>query len=137
MKPVIRNLISVIRRFKLAATLNILGLSVAFATFMIIMIQLDYDYNFDKHHKDYDKIFRVERRNTTSDWKNAIHSYPFTTLFAESSPNILESTLTATQPNDIFFHLEINGERNFHEERIMRVASNFTDVFTVSFVEGS
>jgi len=137
MKPIIRNFLSVIRRFKLAMTLNILGLSVAFAAFIIIMIQLDYDYNFDKFHKDYDKIFRVERRSANSDWKNAIHSYPFTTLFAESSPNILASTLTASQPDDVFFHVEINGERKFYEGRVMRVASNFTDVFTVNFAEGS
>ena len=42
MKAILRNLISVFRRYKLAATLNILGLSVAFAAFMVIMIQLDY-----------------------------------------------------------------------------------------------
>ena len=50
MKPIIRNLVSVARRFKLAATLNILGLSVAFAAFMVIMMQLEYDFGFDKFH---------------------------------------------------------------------------------------
>ena len=60
MKFILRNILSVIRRFKLATTLNILGLSVAFAAFMVIMIQLDYDLSFGKFHKDYDKIFRVE-----------------------------------------------------------------------------
>ena len=43
MKPIIKNFLSVIRRFKMAVALNILGLSVAFAAFMIIMIQLNYD----------------------------------------------------------------------------------------------
>ena len=46
MNPIIKNLVAVLRRFKLAATLNILGLSVAFAAFMVIMIQLDYSYSF-------------------------------------------------------------------------------------------
>jgi len=41
MKAILRNFISVARRYKLTATLNILGLSVAFAAFMVIMIQLD------------------------------------------------------------------------------------------------
>ena len=54
MNPIIRNLISIIRRYKLAAILNILGLSVAFAAFMIIMMQLDFDYGFDKCHKNYE-----------------------------------------------------------------------------------
>lgn len=136
MKPILRNLLSVARRFKLATVLNILGLSIAFAAFMIIMIQLRYDYNFDKYHKDYDKIFRVERRSTTSDWKNAIHSRPFAELFIASSPNIIAGTIT-TSAQDITFHVENNGERNFYEERAINVTPEFVDVFTVDFVEGS
>ena len=60
MNPIFRNFLSVVRRYKLAVALNMLGLSVAFATFMVIMIQLDYDWNFDKCHKNHDKIFRLE-----------------------------------------------------------------------------
>ena len=60
MKPIILNFLSVIRRFKVAIVLNVLGLSVAFAAFLVIMIQLDYDLGFDKFHKDRDRIFRLE-----------------------------------------------------------------------------
>jgi hypothetical protein len=60
MNPIVRNFLSVIRQFKLAVVLNILGLSVAFAAFMVIMMQLHYDFSFDRFHKDYDRIFRVE-----------------------------------------------------------------------------
>jgi len=57
MKPIIKNFLHVIRRFKLAVALNILGLSVAFAAFMVIMMQLHYDYSFDKCHLGYEKIY--------------------------------------------------------------------------------
>lgn len=137
MNPIIRNFLSVIRRFKLAMALNILGLSVAFAAFIIIMIQLDYDYNFDKFHKDYDKIFRVERRIVNSDWKNAIHSRPFTEHFLELSPDILAGTITGTRAEDVVFHVENNGERSFYEGRVMQISPEFTDVFTLDFIEGS
>jgi putative ABC transport system permease protein len=66
MNPVVRNFLRVIRRYKLAVALNVLGLSVAFAAFMVIMFQLNYDLGFDKSHKDYDKIFRVERTYNNS-----------------------------------------------------------------------
>ena len=59
MKTIIRNFLSVLRRYKLATALNVLGLSVAFAAFMIIMMQVDYDRNFDRFHKDADRIFRM------------------------------------------------------------------------------
>ena len=133
MKPIILNLISVIRRFKMATILNILGLSVAFAAFMVIMIQLDFDYGFDKFHKDYDKIFRVERGNL--EWRNAIFMRPFADLFVESSPNVVASTLTTSRAFDVIFTVE-NDEQNVYEDKIMSVTPSFTNVFTVEFVEG-
>ena len=60
MKTIIRNFISVLRRYKLAAILNVLGLTIAFAAFMVIMMQVDYDRNFDRFHKDADRIYRMD-----------------------------------------------------------------------------
>ena len=60
MKTILRNLLSVLRRFKMATLLNVLGLSVAFSAFILIMMQVDYDRNFDRGIKDVDRIFRGE-----------------------------------------------------------------------------
>ena len=48
MKTILRNLLSVLCRFKMATLLNVLGLSVAFSAFILIMMQVDYDRNFDQ-----------------------------------------------------------------------------------------
>ena len=104
MKPIIRNLISIFRRFKLAATLNILGLSVAFAAFIVIMIQLDYDYGFDKCQKDYDKILRAEITYRAS--KRAVICRPFAEHFFKSSPHILAGALARSREDKISFYLE-------------------------------
>ena len=58
MKTIIRNFSHTFRRFLTASLLNIIGLSIAFASFFVIMTQVDYDYNFNKGYKDYDKILR-------------------------------------------------------------------------------
>ena len=42
MKTILRNLLSVLRRFKMATLLNVLGLSVAFSAFILIMIHILY-----------------------------------------------------------------------------------------------
>ena len=47
MKTILRNFFSVLRRFKAASVLNVLGLSIAFVAFMLIMMQVNYDYTFD------------------------------------------------------------------------------------------
>mgnify|MGYP001159041387 FL=1 len=58
MKTILRNLLSVLRRFKMAMLLNVLGLSIAFAAFILIMMQVEYDRNFDRGYTDTESIFR-------------------------------------------------------------------------------
>ena len=135
MKAILRNFLSIIRRYKLAVVLNILGLSVAFAAFMVIMIQLNYDYNFDKFHKDSDKIFRLELTQQTEIY--AAISRPLAERFFESSPHILAGAiLRDPRGGDVFFHVENKGKRNFYKEKAVRASSGFTDVFSFNFVEG-
>jgi putative ABC transport system permease protein len=140
MNPIIRNSISVIRRYKLAAALNILGLSVAFAAFMVIIIQLDYDYGFDKFHKDSDKIFRMEISGTTSSFKTSsqvVFCRPLAERFFESSPHIIAGTLAYPYEGSISFHIEKENVRSFYEEDAMGVSPEYTDVFTFDFAEGA
>jgi len=134
MKAILRNFITVFSRFKLAAILNILGLSVAFAAFMVIMIQLDYDWGFDRFHKESDRIFRLEfsQNNTTQ----AVICRPFAESFFESSPHVVAGALSNPWGGEWFFHVENEGVRNAYTEKTISVSPQFTDVFTFDFVEG-
>ena len=49
MRLIIRNFIRIFQRFRLAMTLNILGLSIAFVAFMLLIMQWSYDQEFDTH----------------------------------------------------------------------------------------
>ena len=44
MKTIIRNFINVLIRFKVATFLNVVGLAVAFAAFLIIMVQVSFEH---------------------------------------------------------------------------------------------
>ena len=139
MTLIFKNLLHVIRRFKLATTLNILGLSVAFASFIVIMMQLNYHFTFDRFHKDSDKIFRVEMK---------IHGHPnmetyapnaprhLAEAFIQSSPHILVGTLDRHFTSH-FFYVERDGAKNHFHERVRIVAPEFFDVFSIDFIEGS
>ena len=131
MKPIFKNILNVIRRFKLATTLNILGLSVAFAVFMVIMMQLSYDYGFDKFQKDYDKIFRLRVSSSS------LISRPLAESFFKSSPHIIAGTLIIPQEETTFFYIENKDVRNFFKEKSLTVSPEFTDVFDFDFVYGS
>ena len=43
----------------MSSILNVLGMAVAFAAFYIILVQVDYDLNFNKGINDSEKIFSV------------------------------------------------------------------------------
>ena len=60
MKTILRNFLSVLRRFRLATTLNVLGLSVSFAAFIIIMMQVRYERTFDSCHPNVSRIYRID-----------------------------------------------------------------------------
>ncbi len=136
MKTILRNLLSVLRRFKMAALLNVLGLSVAFAAFILIMIQVDYDRNFDRGLKDSDRIFRVEvaEENGT---RMAIINRPLAEAFIRSSSHILAGALLDPWGEKSFFYTEENGVRNDYRERCTRVFPEYADVFTFDMLEGS
>ncbi len=56
----LKNLIFLFRKYTTATLLNVIGLSVAFASFMIIMTQVKYDLTYDRQYKNKDRIVRLE-----------------------------------------------------------------------------
>ena len=48
-----------VRRFKSAYALNLLGLSLAFASFFVIMTQVNYDLGYNKSFAEHENLFRL------------------------------------------------------------------------------
>ncbi len=59
MKSIIRNFTSIFRKFVTANVLNLLGLSMAFASFFVIMTQVNYDLGYNKSFTEHEKLFRL------------------------------------------------------------------------------
>ncbi len=59
MKTIIRNFTSIFRKFVTANLLNLLGLSLAFASFFVIMTQVSYDLGYNKSFTEHEKLFRL------------------------------------------------------------------------------
>lgn len=58
MNPIIKNYFSVAKKYKAASLLNFLSLTLAFAVFIIIGMQVHYELTFNNCHKNYDQICR-------------------------------------------------------------------------------
>ena len=59
MKTIIRNFTSIFRRFATANLLNLLGLSLAFASFFVIMTQVNYDLGYNKNIAEHQNLYRM------------------------------------------------------------------------------
>lgn len=133
MKTILRNLLSVLRRFKMATLLNVLGLSVAFSAFILIMMQVEYDQNFDRGYTDTESIFRVEAM--FEDGGQAVICRPLADAFIQSSPHIVAGTLANPWGGDLFFSVEENGVRNTFKEQCINVYLNSRRYLTLNFVK--
>lgn len=136
MKTLLRNFLSVQRRFKLATLLNVFGLAVAFAAFMVILMQIDYDRTFDHFHKNADCIYRFEIGQENQP-PTAVVSRPLAELFTHSSSQIEAGALMEYYIAPRVFSVESNGNKNIYKEETIQVTPSFTDVFDFTMTEGS
>lgn len=134
MKTILRNFLQVMRRFKLAMLLNVLGLSIAFVAFMVIMMQWDYDRSFDHCHPEADYIFRIELSGGGS--SQAIINRPLADAFAQSSPHIQAMALVNLWYGNLFFSVETEGIKRNYEEKMAKAYPSLVDVFQFEMIEG-
>ena len=59
----IKNFITLLRRYTTSSLLNVVGMSVAFAAIYLIMVQVKYDFSYDKVIPDSENIYRLEIPN--------------------------------------------------------------------------
>lgn len=135
MKTLLQNFNSLIRRFRMATSLNILGLSVAFAAFLVIIIQIGYEYNYDRFHPTAERVYRVD---ITKDgiW-GVILPRPFVETVIHSSPHIQAGTLINPYLKEIYFSVEENGEKKGFRERVTTCHADITEVFDIPILQGA
>ena len=140
MKTILRNFFSVLRRFSLAAFLNVAGLAVAFATFIIIMIQISFERNFDRCHPTADRIYRVELSGEVVEAETGTFSRILPRGLIEavigSSPHIEAGSLIFPYSPAIYFTVTSNGEREGYHELIQTCHPALTHVFDFPIIEG-
>lgn len=134
MKTIARNFLSVLRRFKMATILNVLGLSIAFVAFMLIMIQVNYDLGFDSCQKNAGSIFRLDIEQGGS--AKAIVCRPFARAFTESSPHIKGGCIMSAWSNNFLLYVEQNGKQVNYDEDVWSVSPEIMQVFHFDMLEG-
>jgi len=129
-------------RNKFYSLLNILGLSVGFAIFLVIYFYIQFEFSFDKHFNRADQIYRV---TTDMIWESGhiqrtAVSAPPTALFLKNDfPEVIEATRFIPQYEILaekFSRDQSRPNLKYYEE-IFYIDSSFFDVFSMDFLIGS
>ena len=137
MITIFRNFLLTIQRFKLASTLNILGLGIAFAAFMVIMMQVYYDLGFDKFHPKSGRIFRVETLSR-NEYITTV-SFPMLEIIRALPhiENVSEYDLNMWNRDGSYVNVVRDGENLLFREHLVDINPQFADIFDLGFTNGS
>ena len=97
----------------MSGILNVLGMAVAFAAFYIILVQVDYDLNFNKGIKDSEKVFVLSTNaQGEAKYNSLYYCRPLAEKLLQSSPNIeFGGIINLTNKADESFWIDRNGEK--------------------------
>ena len=140
MKTLIKNFFGALRRFKMATLLNVLGLSVAFAAFIVIIMQVSYDLRFDSSIPDVDNVYRI---NLVHDGERiAATPRPIGEGFAIYSPHVKAVAINNAMfamVFDRYFSISAentDSQQQIYAEKMMETTAGYLDIFRPEIVEG-
>ena len=140
MKLMIRNLLYLFKRFKTAVVLNLFGLTIAFAAFLLIVMQVDYVMNYDAMHSKSGRTFRLEANHGEFE-HNAIHCLMFSDAFVNSSAHITDYSYRYPFYGGERYcqidEVDDQGEAKVFKENFQLCLPNISDVFDFHMKEGS
>ena len=119
----------------MATLLNIAGLSVAFAAFTVILIQVRFERNFDRCHPTSERVYRLDLIEPGT--FSTILPRAFIESVIQSSPHIEAGTLLNPFISPIYFSVTENGEKRGFREAIQTCHADITKVFDFPIVEGA
>ncbi len=121
-------------RNKLYTIINVLGLSVGFVCAILILLYIDDELSYDKHHEKHERIYRLEAFVTSSNTllKSPWTPHPLGPTLRDGYPDIADFVRFVPIPIRATY-----GDKVFNEDGIYAVDERVFDVFTHKFLKGT
>jgi len=133
----LKNCFTTFKQFKTAAFLNITGLSVAFAVFIVIATQLRHEFTYDTSYKNGKNIYRMEIYDALSQSYSTACGLPMIESFAEHIPGIENfGALYIDGGKALISRIDEEGIKRTYSERRCNITPGFIDVFSMEIVAG-
>ena len=123
-------------RNKSFSIINILGLAIGMACFLVILLYVKGELGYDAHHEKADRIYRMvlDRIYPGRHTEYAIIPPSYAATVKNEFPEVEASTRLAKFPGGILIK---KGEEVFEEKERVWADSNFFSVFTIPFISGN
>jgi len=108
------------------SSINISGLAIGLAAFILIVLFVRHELSYDRHHQDADRIYRIVRNEYTCS------PPPMAPTLKSVIPEIAQATRFIRSTN----LLVSVGEQVFTEDEYFWAGPEFFDLFTVDFIQG-
>ena len=137
LKKYISSALKKILRYNSYALINVFGLAIGLASFILIVLYVYDEYSYDKYHSKSDRIYRI---TSILDFdgvgeESASQPFPMGQAFAEDYPEYVESYVR-------FFNLQrsqflvSNNQKVFNEKRFFYADTNVFEVFDFELIKG-
>ena len=135
-----KNFIAILRRYSVAMIMNFVGLVLALTAFMVLMLQVGYQMDFDKEHPTSGRIYRVDKVGAADDdiFKNIIPR-GYADDIIRSSPHIVAGSIDCPFIGETVFNAILDDDRPafVFKSKTNVIYPDFFKVFGTEFIEGS
>ncbi|MGC1240752.1 MAG: ABC transporter permease [Chryseosolibacter sp.] len=124
---------------KFFSILNLSGLALGIAVSIILLLILQNDLSYDKHHVNHQRIYRLggHLQATGIDVRLARTARELGSILGEEFPEV-QGVVRANSWDRIMVKYQDKGggEKAFYEEHVVRTDSNYFQLFTHAFIAG-
>ncbi|MEM1259007.1 MAG: ABC transporter permease [Bacteroidota bacterium] len=115
--------------------INLAGLSIGMACYILIALFIQFEISYDKHHENANRIYRIAQQQVGNEYRGtdkfALAPLPLSEALVSDYPEV-EAVTNVNQD----FTLLVVGEESFGEQGLM-TDSYFFDVFSVPLLQGN
>ncbi len=126
-------------RYKTFSLINVLGLTLGIACFFIIIVFAEFEFSFDKFHRQSENVYRIVKDFANNEGLRIPDATTPPALSAKLRTDVPEvESITRFLPNGGRRNLFHYDDKQFYEVDLLRIdSSTFFSVFDFEFVKGS
>lgn len=124
----------VLLKNKFYSFLNIFGLAIGLSVAMIILLYVQKDFSFDKHHENWSQIYRIESKFKIGpkDDEFALSSFVLAEMMKDAYPEISNFARFQNTGRQLFR----KGDQQYYVDNLYFTDSTATSMFTHEFIYG-